>query len=78
MNHQVGEGDTRKNIDDADTSLEINIFGVPDTMFSTSQFVPDIKEIVTNLHGTMTMTAGYFKACDISINKIVLSGLLYI
>ena len=42
----------------------MNIFGVPDTVSSTSQFVPDIKEIVTDLYWTMTMTT-YFKACKL-------------
>ena len=36
------------------TILEINIFGVPDTMSYTNQFVLDIKQIVTILYWTMT------------------------
>ena len=35
-----------------DTNIEINIFGVPDTM-SFNQFMPDVKEIVKNLHQKM-------------------------
>ena len=42
-------------------SLEINIFGVPDTMSYTSQCMPDIKEIATNLYWTMTVTGCLFQ-----------------
>ena len=42
-------------------SLDINIIGVPDTMACTNQFVPDIKEIVTNLYRTMTVTGHLFQ-----------------
>ena len=45
-------------------SVEINTFGVPDTMSCTNQFVPDVKEIVMNLYWTMTQPAIYFKAWD--------------
>ena len=42
-------------------NLEINIFGIPDTMSSINQFVSNIKEIVTNLYQTMTMTGYLFQ-----------------
>ena len=34
--------------------LKINIFGLPDIMSCTNQFVPDIKDIVTDLYWIMT------------------------
>ena len=43
------------------TSLEINIFGVPDTMSCTNQNVFDIKEIAINLYRTMTVTGRLFQ-----------------
>ena len=43
------------------TSLVINIFAVPDTMFYTIQFVPDIKEIATDLYQMMTITGCLFQ-----------------
>ena len=33
----------------SNASHEINMFGVPDTMSCNDQFVPDNKEIITNL-----------------------------
>ena len=47
------------------SSVEINIFGVLDTMPCTNQFVPDIKEIVTNLYWTMTVTGRLFQGSNI-------------
>ena len=37
-------------------SHKINIFGVPDTMSYNNQIVPDIKETVTDLYQTITMS----------------------
>ena len=45
----------------AQASLEINIFGVPDTMSHTNKCVPDIQKSVTNLYWTMTMTRCLFQ-----------------
>ena len=42
-------------------SLEINIFGVLGTMSSTNQFVTDIKDFVTNLYWTITITGHLFQ-----------------
>ena len=38
--------------------FKINIFGVPDTLSHTNKFVPDIKEIVTNLYQTIISRLG--------------------
>ena len=43
------------------TSLEISIYGVPDTMSCTNQFMPDTKEIAKILFWTMTVTGCLFQ-----------------
>ena len=51
------------------TNLEINIFGVPDTMSFTNQFVLDIKENVIILYQTMTVTGRLFQDCVDNIER---------
>ena len=46
---------------DTITSIEINSFGVPDTMSCINQFMPDVKEIAKHLFQTMTVTGRLFQ-----------------
>ena len=49
-------------------SIETHIFHIPDTMFYTNQFVPDIKEIVSNKFVLNDdWTASYFKTFDVAL-----------
>ena len=63
-------------------SLEINIFGAADTMSCTNQFVPDIKEIVSDLYWTMIVTSHLFQGLDMSkigiLNHFCFALVLYI
>ena len=60
------------------TSLEINIFGVPDTMPCTNQFVPDIKEIVTILYRTMIVAGHLFKGLPIYYHTLMIIEISYV
>ena len=44
------------------TSFQINMFGVPDTIFCTNQFLPGIKEIICIRQ--MTVTGRLFQGLD--------------
>ena len=60
-----------KRLRSKDTNIEINIFGVPDTM-SFNQFMPDVKEIVKHLHQTMMTNWPLISRLEIMLPAFVL------